>query len=113
MRRCESISLHVIEQAHQETLFRGSRSFSRCLQIGLKLQLYLVPQLLLDNRRVLAGVGCSLVGDLTQVNLVVQDQIESATRIANTSRCSSCTAHSLLAADASFFQVRLDRKSVV
>ena len=43
MRRRESIAVLIIEQAHQQTLFGGSRSFPWRLEIGLELQLALGP----------------------------------------------------------------------
>ena len=47
------------------------------------------------------------MSDLAQINPVVQDQIESATRVGGSSRGSPCAAHSLLAADACLFQILL------
>src|ERR1035437_3273166 len=56
----------------------------------------------------LARIGGSLVSDLSEINSVVQDQVESATRVGSSSRGSPGAAHPFLAADSCFFQIRLE-----
>ena len=79
------IAVLVIEQTHQQALFGRSRALPWRLKIGLELCLHLVPHLLIDDRGVLARVGSSLMGDLAQINPVVQDQIESTARVGSSS----------------------------
>ena len=48
--------------------------------IGGELRLDCIPQRLVDDRRMFAGMGLSLVSDLTAIEAVLQDVIQRAAR---------------------------------
>jgi hypothetical protein len=48
--------------------------------VACELRLNRIPQRLIDNRRVLAGIGLCFVNDLAEVNAVLQYQVERTAR---------------------------------
>jgi hypothetical protein len=71
-----AIKQHAGEQARL-------RSPSASLTLGRVVdeqRLNRIPQLLIDDRRVLAGIGPFLMNDLTSVDAVLQHQVKGAAR---------------------------------
>src|SRR5215472_13442942 len=68
--------------------------------VARELRLNCVPQQLIDDRRVFAGVGLSFVDDLAEIGAVLQDQIERTARERLTANDAVRSARPRLAVDA-------------
>ena len=79
MRRRKSISNLVVKQTCEKAGAGCSRPFPLSLKIGFELHLNTVPELLVDDGRMLAGEGLVLVRDLAEVDSVLQHRIERST----------------------------------
>ena len=76
---------HAIAVAGEQHAGEQARLASTCCGVALggiggELRLDRIPQKLIDDRCVFAGMGLSLVSDLTAIEAVLQDVIERAAR---------------------------------
>src|SRR5262252_3973411 len=87
MGRRHAIAVAVEQNADEQPWLASAGAGVALGGIGSELRLDHIPQRLIDDRRVFAGMGLSLVHDLTAVETVLQHQVE-------------CTAREWLAANA-------------
>src|ERR1700733_13893694 len=106
MRRCEAMTFNVIEQSGQWALLRAPGPFMSPLQIGLHTGLHAVPELLLDDGRLLPRERLVFVRDLAQVDPVLKHLVEGSPREHCSARSSSISADSLFAPNSLLFEVR-------
>src|ERR1700724_3591231 len=76
------------------------------LQVGLHTGLHAVPELLLDDGRLLPRERLVFVRDLAQVDPVLQHLVEGSAREHSSARSSSISADSLLAPNSLLLQMR-------
>src|ERR1700736_6762195 len=106
MRGGEGIALAIIEEPGQWALLCASGPFMSPLQVGLHTGLHAVPELLLDDGRLLPRERLAFVRDLAQVDPVLQHLVERSAREHSSARSSSISADSLLAPNSLLLQMR-------
>ena len=77
------------------------------LQVGSKLILHPVPELLLEDGSMLTREGNSLVGDLAQIDAIAQQLVDRAAREAPSTRGAATLTQPRLADDTSLLKVPL------
>src|SRR5215467_2392650 len=103
---------HAIAVAVKEHAGEQARLASACTGVALggvggEPRLDRIPQRLIDDRCVFAGMGLSLVDDLTAIEAVLQHQVERAAREWLTSDAATRSARPRLASDPPSFELVL------
>src|SRR6516164_461590 len=78
--RCHPVAVVVKQHAGEQVRLVSACAGVARGGIGGKLLLNRIPQRLIDDRRVFAGVGLSLVNDLAPIETVLQYQVERTAR---------------------------------
>src|SRR5580700_1005371 len=80
MARRHAVAVAIKQHAGEEAGLARSSAALAPGSIAGELLLNGIPQWLIDDRRVLAGMELALVNDLASVNAVLQHQVERAAR---------------------------------
>src|SRR5262249_38734490 len=80
MGRCHAIAIGVKQHPGEHARLASADAGVALGGVGGELRLDRVPQRLIDDRRVFAGMGLSLVNDLAAIESVLQHQVERTAR---------------------------------
>jgi len=107
MGRRHAIAVAVKQHAGEQARLASARAGVALGGIGGELRLDRIPQRLIDDRRVFAGMGLSLVNDLTAIETVLQHQVERAAREWLTPNAATRSGRPRLALDPPSFELVL------
>jgi hypothetical protein len=107
VRRSKSIPNLVVKQTREKACAGCSRPFPLSLKIGFELHLNTIPEILVDDGRMLAGKGLVLVRDLAEVDSVLEHGIECSTGKGVVTGGISGLAQSLFSSDVLLLQINL------
>src|SRR5260370_28677829 len=105
MARGHPVAVAIKQQAGEQARLRSSSASLAVGGVAGPPRLNRIPQLLIDDRRVFAGIGPFLVNDLASVDAVLQHQVEGTAREWLTTPEPTGRAHPALARDALGFEL--------
>ena len=108
MGRRHAIAVAVKQHAGKQARLAGACGGVALGGTGGELRLDRIPQRLIDDRRVFARMGLSLMNDLTAINAVLQYQVERAAREWLTANAATRSGRPRLALDPPSLELALD-----
>ena len=107
MGRRHAIAVAVKQHAGEQARLASARAGVALGGIGCELRLDRIPQRLIDDRRVFAGMGLPLVHDLAAIEAVLQDVIQRSAREWLAANAATRSARPRLAFDLPSFELVL------